>query len=59
MPYPRGNAPLPIREQLRISQAQLADQLGVTVRAVQAWESGEHIPSRIAEIAMEHLMEHK
>ena len=59
MPDPRGNAPLPVREALGLSQRDLAAELGVTVRTVQAWESGERMPPRIAERAMELLTAQK
>lgn len=59
MPDPRGHSPLPVREALGLSQAELAQQLGVTVRAVQAWESGERTPSKLAEKAMELLSDQK
>ncbi len=52
---PGGRNPLPIREQLGLSQSQLAEQIGVSVREVQAWESGHRTPSRLAERAMELL----
>jgi len=54
-----GNNPLPVRQQLGLSQRELAEQLGVTVRAIQAWEGGTRIPSPLAERAMELLADQK
>jgi DNA-binding transcriptional regulator YiaG len=54
MPDPRE-----VRDQLRLTQQQLADRLGLSVRAVQSWEQGWREPSRRAERSMERLVQQK
>lgn len=54
MPDPRT-----VRDQLGLTQKELAEQLGLTVRAVQSWEQGWREPSGKAERAMERLISEK
>jgi DNA-binding transcriptional regulator YiaG len=51
MPDPRS-----VRDQLHLTQRELAAQIGVTVRAVQSWEQGWREPSGRAERAMERMI---
>lgn len=41
-----------IRADLGLTQQQLADQVGVTVRAVKQWEQGVRTPSKTAQILL-------
>jgi putative transcriptional regulator len=54
MPDPRE-----VRRELGLTQSQLAEQIGVTVRAVQSWEQGWREPSGRAERALEKLVQQK
>jgi DNA-binding transcriptional regulator YiaG len=51
MPDPRA-----VRYALGLTQRELADQIGVTVRAVQSWEQGWREPSGRAERVMEKML---
>lgn len=54
MPDPRE-----VRRELGLTQQQLADRIGVTVKAVQHWEQGVRQPSGQSERALERLIERK
>ena len=45
-----------IREQLKLSQSEFADHLGVAANTVARWERGDLIPPKVAEMAAEHLL---
>ena len=51
MPDPRA-----VRDALGLTQQELADHIGVTVRAVQSWEQHWREPSGKAERAMERMI---
>jgi putative transcriptional regulator len=51
MPDPRS-----VREQLGLTQREFAEQVGVSIRAVQSWEQGWREPSGRAERAMEKMV---
>ena len=44
------------REQLRMSQQQLADAIGVDRSSVSNWERGTHAPTRVALAALERVL---
>ena len=44
-----------VRDQLGLTQRELAEQVGVSVRAVQSWEQGWRYPSKPAEKILEEL----
>lgn len=54
MPDPRE-----VRRELGLTQRELADRIGVTVKAVQHWEQGIRQPSGSSERALESLIEQK
>ena len=45
------------RERLGLTQAQLAQQLGVTLNAVQKWEMGERPIRKVVALAVQLLLE--
>ena len=44
-----------LRKSLRLNQTALAKELGVSLRMVQYWESGEYPPARAAAIALAYM----
>ena len=44
-----------VRSRLGLTQTQLANELGVTLNAVQRWEAGERPIRRVTELALETL----
>jgi transcriptional regulator with XRE-family HTH domain len=48
-----------IRRRLGLSQQQLARRLGVARPTVTRWENGTRRPSRIAKLALDHIVEAK
>lgn len=51
--------PRDVRDQLGLTQKELANRLGVSVRAVQSWEQGWRSPRGPAEKILEELSEKK
>ena len=45
------------RDHLRLSQARLADGMGVSIKAVQSWEQGVRYPSRKNRVRLSHFLE--
>jgi len=55
---PDRNAPIATaRKRLGLTQAQLADECGVTWRTVQRWEAGEHPVPKLAREKIERMLE--
>jgi len=44
------------RARLGLTQAALAEELGVNVQTIQRWEQGRNEPSRLAQLALEQLV---
>jgi DNA-binding transcriptional regulator YiaG len=47
-----------LRQSISYSQARLAKELGVFVRTVTRWETGEFPIPKVAELALRYLAEH-
>ena len=45
-----------IRRKLRLSQGKFAQLLGVRTNTYARWERGDLVPSKVAELAAEHLL---
>jgi DNA-binding transcriptional regulator YiaG len=48
-----------IRDTLKLTQAQLAERVGVAQGDISNWETGKHAPSRAARATLERLLAEK
>ena len=48
-----------LRHNLRMTQEELAQTLGITVATVNRWENGHAKPSKLARNAIERLVQHR
>ena len=56
--FSKGNPQriLQVRQQLRLTQTEFGELLGVRRNTVARWERGDLIPPKVAELAAEHLL---
>lgn len=48
-----------LREQLGLTEEELAQKLGVSVSTVSRWETGKHRPSRLAKKRLKEILNNK